>query len=141
MARMTRRLPCPLTERELEDRRDKIASTVETEEQLEAQKRELTADLRDQLKEVRADRRKLARQIMTRSEDRDVEVAEHLDDKTFTVSWVRQDTLEVVEERAMTEDETARARQGTLPGVDKGKRGKRKPAAPGGPDQDVETTH
>lgn len=144
MARMTRRLPVALTSKELDDRRDQLASCEEQEEKLEAQKKEVTSDLRDQLKDVRAQRKRVAKQIRTRSEERDVEIAEHLDDVRFTVSWIRQDTLEVVEERAMTEDEVARARQGTLPGVagGKGKKG-RKPAAPdgGGPDTLDDATH
>jgi len=114
MARMTRSLPCALNDCELADRRDKVVNLLSQIDALEEQKREVSSGLATEIKTAKATLKGTAKEIRERSTMRDVECKEHKDDVRFCVDWIRQDTLEVVESRAMTEDEIARAKQGKL---------------------------
>ena len=135
MGRMTRSLPCRLTDAELDERQDRLVSLLTEIDDLEAQKKEVSAELAGQIKTAKATLKGTAREIRERSTKRDVECVEIKNDTTFTVEWRRKDNNEVVEIRKMTEDEIARAKQGKLPLDGKPQLVKPLAADGGGPDK------
>jgi hypothetical protein len=112
---MTRSLACSLSQQEILDRADKLAHLDRTIEDVEIRKAEASRAFKDEIDQHHAAARALSKEIRERATMRDVEVVEHRDATRFVVEWIRQDTLEIVENRRMTDDEIARARQGKLP--------------------------
>ena len=117
MATITRSLPCRLTKDELADRIKQMGQVSAELNRLEAESseqkaklKELTACIKDS---VRA-QRELAGAVGAGEESRAVKCFAVADAASGRVVISRDDTGEVVEERAMTADEKMDAKQGRL---------------------------
>lgn len=115
MARMTRKLPCPLEDKDILDRADRLAHLHTAIADVESRRAEANKAFKEEADLHAANAKVLAKEIRERSVERDVEVVENRDDRRFVVEWIRQDTLECVESRKMTDDEIVHAKQGKLP--------------------------
>jgi len=124
--RDTRLLPCPLTERELADRRDRVAGLIEEIVKVEDAKKSAAAAYKLQLDTLGTAARQISRQILTRSEERMVEVTERHDPTRFCVDVWREDTGELLETRPMDDEEIIRAKQLMLPSVTEERRRRKK---------------
>jgi len=101
----TRQLPVDLNEEEIADRGRAMAKSVSEKAGLQEEKKSATADINAKIKACGEVIRKLSEIISGGKEDREVscEVKKDFDSNTVTV--VRDDTGEVVEERPLTVDE------------------------------------
>jgi hypothetical protein len=133
--RDTRSLPCTLSERELAERRDKLAGLVGEIVKVEAEKKIATSTFAERLKELGGAAREAAKQIRDRSEYRQVEVSERHDPVRFCVDTYREDTGELVETRPMTDGEIANAKQLMLPSVAEERRRRKRGERPEGSEE------
>lgn len=117
MARETRPLPVPLTETEVNARRDQAASYVGQIEELLDAKKKAAADFKAKQQALEAALKKASKEVRARAEDREVEVEDVHDDIHYRVDTIRCDTGEVVASRDMTHDEKKEAGQGAFPGM------------------------
>ncbi len=115
MARMTRKLPCPLEDKDILERADRLAHLHTAIAEVESRRAEANKAFKEDADLHAANAKVLAKEIRERTVERDVEVVENRDDRRFVVEWIRQDTLECVESRKMTDDEIVHAKQGKLP--------------------------
>jgi len=100
-----RSLPCPLTDREFEDRAMELAKALEDIARLEAEKKESATDFAEQIKGRTADARALRQVVKTREEFRDVKCHWVRDYKQKELRLMRVDTQKQVDSRTMTEAE------------------------------------
>lgn len=110
---VSRMLPVRLSEQELRERGDQLASItqdVTTEQQRQA---DTKAQMKARLTELEARRTQLAITISRRAEDREVLVTLRLDYRAGRASEVRNDTGEEILTRQITDAE----RQRHLPGL------------------------
>lgn len=97
----TMQLSCKLTEQELTERRDALASLVEKKTALEAQKKNAAAKYKQEIDEVEDAKSLVAYEIRTRSERREVAVTRHKDYAAGVEETIRTDTGEVVHTRVL----------------------------------------
>jgi len=108
---VTKNLPCKLTEPELRDKGDALASVIQDLKSEEDRQVDIKAQMKARMAELDAKKTQLAISISRREEHRDVEVEEWLDYARSIVQQVRTDTGEIVFHRPMNEEE----RQLSLP--------------------------
>ena len=120
--KITRELPVKLNAKQLEEKRDALAEAVLKRTELEQNLRDHSAGERKAIKLQKAEAKRLATEIQTESATLEVACSEELHYATNQYRVTRLDTKEIVEERALTEEE----RQEPLPmmGVEKGKKSK-----------------
>lgn len=123
----TRDLPVKLNDDEVLLRADEAAKTTRAMYEAEQRRKDVGKALKEEVDDLQAKLKKLARIVETRTEDRPVEVEWERDDRRMMMTLVRRDTGQVVETRAMNSEELAQ-RQVDLFAVDGGK-GKKKPDA------------
>jgi len=111
----SRYLPVKLTPSELLDRVDQLSETFRLAGQLEARHEAEKARMKAELKDMEARQIRETKIIESRHEDRRVDVRHILDASAVLVREVRQDTGEVLRERAATRDELQRSIPGTEP--------------------------
>lgn len=109
--RVTRNLPCRLTETELLARADNLSVVVQETTAEEGRQTDVKAQMKARLTELDARKTRLAITIGRKEEYRDVEVELMADVQAGTVTTYRQDTGEAIDTRPMSEKE----RQTTLP--------------------------
>lgn len=97
----TRELPCKLNQKELDQRRDELASLIDKKNQLEYEKSELSKEYRQRLDEIDRTIGKLASEIRSKSEPRQVEVRREKDLRLGVETVVRVDTGEEVSQRQL----------------------------------------
>jgi hypothetical protein len=107
---MFRRLPCPLTSKELLERGQQLAAVQEESEQLEEARKAADATAKAEIKRLDERATRLRRDIIRKEEDRDIECDVAHDYIHGLVTVTRVDSGEVVEERPMRMEE----RQATL---------------------------
>lgn len=110
LKRVTRNLPCQLTNAELLDRADQLSVVVQETNAEEGRQTDVKAQMKAKLTELDARKTRLAITIGRKEEYRDVEVELMGDVQSGTVTVYRQDTSEAIETRPMSEQE----RQATL---------------------------
>lgn len=99
----TRKLFCPLTDEEHQQRGTALAEVVQTKQLLEAEKKRITAHFSEQIKENDAKILELKDIVRDKKEVRDVECIWKRDGKRLML--IRPDTGVVVDSRHMTEQE------------------------------------
>lgn len=109
--RVTRNLPCRLTEPELLARADELSVVVQETNAEEGRQADVKAQMKARLTELDARKTRLAITIGRKEEYRDVEVELMADLQAQTVTVYRMDTSEATETRPMSEQE----KQATLP--------------------------
>lgn len=109
--RVTRNLPCRLTDAELLDRADQLSVVVQETSAEEARQTDLKTQMKARLTELDSKKTRLAITIGRKEEYRDVEVELMADIQAGTVTVYRMDTSEAIETRPMSEQE----KQATLP--------------------------
>lgn len=125
-----RSLSCDLTEAEVKEKADQLASTIKAREEAEAARKRDADKHKDTIKTLDGHIAGLAESVRDRSERRLVECRWERDDQARKMICHRTDTGEVIEKRAMT-DEELEEMQPTLFGVEGGKatRGQRRTKA------------
>lgn len=111
---MDEHLPCALTEPELHARGEELAKLVGDEEACELTKKEAADHHNAEIKALQTRRSVVARELREAREYRWVPVKRVRIENTSMIQWIRQDTLELVRERPMTE---AERQLELLPGV------------------------
>jgi hypothetical protein len=111
LKKLTRNLPCRLTETELLDRADQLSVVVQETTAEEGRQTDVKAQMKARLTELDARKTRLAITIGRKEEYRDVEVELMADVQAGTVTIYRMDNGEALETRPMTEQE----RQSSLP--------------------------
>jgi len=106
----TRNLPCKLTELELRDKADELATTVQAIEGEKARQDSVKAELKARLTELESRQTRLAQVVSRREEYRDVKVIVELHENDI-VKEIRDDTAEVIQIRPARDTE----RQGQMP--------------------------
>lgn len=101
----TRNLNCDLTEEEVSTYSNELARITTEQEGLEDEKKSVMSGYKDKIDRCVLDMRTLARKIQTRKEMRDVECRWTFDFSKARATLKRIDTLEIIEERAMTAEE------------------------------------
>jgi hypothetical protein len=114
----TRRINVRLVDAELIAIADNMAATNATLGEVQEEKRSEASKYTDRLKELRGVLKALGEKIVSRVEEREVEVIATPIFDRHCVEIRRADTGEMIEERAFTEEEQRAAMQGNLPGVD-----------------------
>jgi hypothetical protein len=101
----TQRLPCKLTQQQLDERRDKMAEQIERLATLEAAKKDAAAQAKAKIEALELELATIAYEVKTRSEIREVEVRREKDYQEGIEETIRQDTGEIVATRVMTPQE------------------------------------
>lgn len=109
LKRITRNLPCRLTEGELLARADDLSVVVQETTAEEGRQTDVKAQMKARLTELDARKTRLAITIGRKEEYRDVEVELMADVQAGTVTIYRMDTSEAIETRPMTEQEKQNA--------------------------------
>lgn len=109
LKRITRNLPCKLTDAELLSKADELSVVVQEINAEEDRQTDLKAQMKARLTELDARKTRLAITIGRKEEYRDTDVSVMADIQAGTVSVTRVDTGEIIETRPMTEDEKQRA--------------------------------
>jgi hypothetical protein len=109
LKRVTRNLPCKLSDTELLQKADELSVVVQEISAEEDRQVDVKAQMKARLTELDARKTRLAITIGRKEEYRDTDVALMGDIQAGTVSAIRADTGEVIETRPMTEDEKQRA--------------------------------
>lgn len=132
MQENTKSLPVTLTAAEIEQRSKTLARRIVDLGDLEEEKKEVVKGFGERIKAAEAEIQDLAEAVNTGKEKRLVAVYERHDKRRFCVETVRADTEEVIETRAMNEDECNAARQPSLFSDDArtGERAERPPVVP-----------
>jgi hypothetical protein len=110
---VSRLLPVRLSEPELRERGDQLASVVQDVTTEQQRQTDMKAQMKARLSELEAKRTQLAITISRREEDREVLVTLRFDYRAGRVTEVRSDTGEEILVRHLTDDE----RQRNLPGL------------------------
>jgi hypothetical protein len=100
-----RTLPVSLTEEEIKQKGDVLATRIEERDDIEQRRKAAADGFKEELKAINGDINSLARQVRTREEQRIVKCLWERDDSRMSMILVRQDTGEIVESRAMHDDE------------------------------------
>ena len=98
-------LPCALTDEELSQISDGLASTLRKYQDLREEKRETVKAYNKRIDDAEREFMRLAAMVNSRREDRPVRVREVFEYNTSTVMRIRTDTGEVVAKRAMKIEE------------------------------------
>jgi hypothetical protein len=98
-------LPVKLTDRELRERGDSLASVIQDLNTEERRQVDIKAQMKARISELDARKTQLAITISRREEDRDVTVDVWHDYGRLQVSVIRRDTGEEIHRRGMTQDE------------------------------------
>jgi hypothetical protein len=105
-----RTLPVMLTEDEVKQKGDVLATRIEERAKLDGERKAASERFKEELKEIDGDIGSLARQLRERKEHRVINCMWERDDARFSMVLIRQDTGEIVDTRPMRDDE----RQGSL---------------------------
>jgi hypothetical protein len=100
-----RTLPVSLTEEEIKQKGDVLATRIEERDAIELRRKAAADGFKEELKAISGDINSLARQVRTREEQRVVKCLWERDDSRMSMILVRQDTGEIFESRAMRDDE------------------------------------
>jgi hypothetical protein len=106
----TLKLPCILTDKQLDERRDNLVMKLSQVKLLEEEKSISSKDFKRRIVETMADISEIASEIKSRSEIREVEVETTIDHERGIEEVIRRDTGEVVRTRVLSPSE----RQGVL---------------------------
>lgn len=98
-------LPCRLTDAEVMGRTTELLDALSAEDALESEKKNFMEQHKERLTIAGAESRRLRRIVSTRTEERDVEIAESPDYKRGIVEVLRTDTNEIVRTRQMSAEE------------------------------------
>jgi hypothetical protein len=101
----TRHLPCALTRSEVEERADKLARLVKDRDAIDAERKQVARDYKTRMDDLSKEIGQLSEQVRSKREWRDVECTKERNEERGTVDFVRVDTGEVVESRALHPDE------------------------------------
>jgi hypothetical protein len=101
-------LPVKLTERELRERGDSLASVIQDLNTEEHRQVDIKAQMKARVSELDARKTQLAITISRREEDRDVTIEVWHDYERVRVYAVRRDTGEEIYSRSMTPEEMQR---------------------------------
>ena len=101
----TQRLPCKLTQQQLDERRDRMAEQVEQLAILEAEKKDNAARSKAKIEALELELAAVAYEIRTRSEQREVEIRHEKDYQQGIDETIRQDTGEIISTRVMSPQE------------------------------------
>lgn len=101
----TRSLPVKLTELELRERGDSLATVIQDLNTEERRQVDVKAQMKARLAELDARKTQLAITISRREEERAVTVDTYHDYERLKVEAVRRDTGETIHRREMTQDE------------------------------------
>jgi len=104
----TRNLPCKLTEMQLRDKADELATTVQAIEGEKARQDSVKAELKATMTELESRQSRLAQVVSRREEYRDVRVAVELHENDI-VKETREDTGEVLQIRPARDTERQQA--------------------------------
>jgi hypothetical protein len=110
---VSRMLPVRLSEPELRERGDQLASVTQDVTTEQQRQTDMKAQMKARLSELEARRTQLAITISRREEDREVLVTLLVDYRAGRVTEVRNDTGEAILTRHITDEE----RQRNLPGL------------------------
>lgn len=110
----TKKLQVALSAEERELKTKELARTIEQIPVLELEAKEIAKKWSDRLKAEKARALDLAGCVSTGKETREIPVTERVDPRRFVVETIRHDTMEVISERALTQDEMEELRQGDL---------------------------
>lgn len=102
---VTQKLPCKLTDTEVQAAGTELASVIESISVEEERQKEVKAGLKQKLAELNKNVIELASKVSKREELRDVEVSINLVPDTMLVNEVRIDTGEIVKTRKADNDE------------------------------------
>lgn len=120
--KVTRILPCELSERELQERSDELANEVAKLREVEAEKREVMREFGDRIKAHDLVIDSLSKIVRDRSEEKEVPCLVVWNaPKRGMKQIIRLDTNEVVDELDMTDNDKQRAadeQQLPLPGLE-----------------------
>lgn len=108
---MTKKLAVKLSDEEVATKSFQLANVYREVLETEARAKEAAKGFADKVKKAKERLRELAANVTTRTEERDVVCSERLDARRFVVETIRHDTGEVIEVRALNEDETEGLRQ------------------------------
>lgn len=100
-----RELPCQLTDKELDERRDHLAQLHGEEERLSREKKEALEDFKDSLSKNGSLQSSVAKQIRDRAEDRLVECRWMYNKTAKQMELLRSDTNDIVDKRDPRPDE------------------------------------
>lgn len=103
--KIPKRLPCNLTLSEVEERANRCAQLTTQYEEIEAEAKDISAGYKERLKDLRALKSEMAKQVNTGQEERLVDCIEHLEFMRGVVVLRRTDTYDAVSEREMTYEE------------------------------------
>lgn len=114
-----KKLPVPLTDEELSSKRDELAHNVSAVAKLEAEKSDTNKKFGDRIKELRGSSNLLAKQIESRSMDKDVPCDVYYDLPTARAVLIRRDTAKVAEVRKLSPNEIKLLREQGVDEMDK----------------------
>lgn len=103
--RVTRILPVKLTSREVVERGQLAAQVIHKIDEVEREKKRVTADAKEQTDRLESELRRLSYIVEREEEDRTVECFWRFDFMKNEKNLLRDDTGEVVETKAMTDEE------------------------------------
>jgi hypothetical protein len=110
-----RTLTCTLTPKELREKGAELGRAVTDWETTEEEKKRVTKDLGDRIKEQEANMKRLSRIVRTGKEEREVDCNWVAAPSSETMRLIRCDTGEEVTSRPMTKEEKEYHRQQPLP--------------------------
>jgi hypothetical protein len=125
----TRSLPCTLTDAEVLERSAELAEVVTDYAEIEGEKSAHAKHFKERLDGLRSRERALAREISSRSVERDVECVIRQDPIRGCVETMRLDTGELIEDRPMTAEERQLAMDLPIPYLETEKAKRRRKAA------------
>jgi len=115
MDKITKTLTCILTARELREKGAELARALTDWESTEEEKKKVTKELGDRVKDLEANMKRLGRIVRTGKEEREVECIWVAAPSSETMRLIRQDTGEEETSRPMTKEEREFHRQAPLP--------------------------
>jgi hypothetical protein len=114
METQVRQLPFQLTPEDIDTRARLLARKLADRNEKEAEKSAAAKRAGEEIKALDLEIDKLTDAVNTGKERRPIPVSEQSDNRRFCVETIRHDTMAVIETRAMTTDEVAKATQPTL---------------------------
>lgn len=108
------KLGVPLNEDEVRQRGEAIARKMHEVEELKAEKKSANSTIKEREKKLVAELEQLAREVRTKTEDRQIECREKKSTDPGMIDIMRLDDNSLVRQRAMTEKEVKESRQGRL---------------------------
>jgi|SRR5688572_3740684 len=103
-----RQLPCKLTELEKSVKSQELVVKLNEKAEAEAEKKAAAADATGRIKAVQLEIDKLADQLRTGTEFREVRISEQRDEENGVILTLREDTWEQIARRLMTPEERQR---------------------------------